>query len=152
MLSIFNNKDTEKLEYHEFDSILFKCVIIENHIRSYSPSMLNNNSFNYGGYGNGYVCLPNYHPLFETQYYDININPTKNLNNIQYHINLTYSELSKNENLWVIGFSTIEYHLNRNNCSFEIVKDITLNLEKQCVNYEPFKKMYRKMKILDIFK
>jgi hypothetical protein len=91
-----------------------------------------------GGWGNGYVGLPKWHPLYGIHYDDINISC---------HGGLTYSELDEDEDLWLIGFDTHHYGDDINTCNFEYVKNETYNLMMKCYKYpEVFEKMrYQKL-------
>lgn len=143
MLSIFEKGcDMYHLKYDEFDGKLFKIVIIENPQFDYSiPISESLKKVASRGYGNGYVCLPEYHPFFKLDFGEIPVNINSPL---------TFSDLSEKENLWVIGFDTSKYGLNLNNCPFELVKKMAFDLENKCATYKPFLKTYKILKLKDI--
>lgn len=94
-----------------------------------------------GGWGNGYVGLPWWHP-----YYDINYNDVP----VIVHGGLTYSSLYEKKDLWVIGFDTNHSGDNLNNCSFDFVKDETYRLMKQCYNIKEVKRIIKLNKIINL--
>lgn len=95
------------------------------------------------GWGNGYVGLPKWHPWFKIEYDNIPVDV---------HGGLTYSNLYKEEDLWIIGFDTAHYMDNMINCSFEYVKQETEKLMKQCLGAEGMEIVLRIIKINKIRK
>ena len=79
------------------------------------------------GFGNGYVCLPKWHPYFKVHYDNIPVNV---------HGGLTFSHYDEHENMWVIGFDTSHAGDSLTNCSFEYIKEQCIFLQKQCLNVE----------------
>ena len=88
-----------------------------------------------GGWGNGYVGLPFWHPWYKWNYDEIPI---------KIHGGLTFSMLDDNTDLWVIGFDTNHGGDDLYNRSFEWVKEETYRLLEQCLN---LKKVQRIIKL-----
>lgn len=72
-----------------------------------------------GGWGNGYVALPFWHPYYEMDYDKIPVN---------IHGGLTFSILDDTTDLWVIGFDSNHSGDNLHNRSFEWLKEETRGL------------------------
>lgn len=77
------------------------------------------------GFGNGYVCLPKWHPYFKIPYDNILVN---------IHGGLTFGHYDETEDMWVIGFDTSHHGDNLENCPFEYVKEQCIYLQKQCLD------------------
>ena len=74
------------------------------------------------GWGNGYVFLPEGHPLFGKSYNDIN-------HFVNVHGGLTFGELT--EDCWKVGFDTAHYNDTLAEWPKERVEEETQNLERQ---------------------
>lgn len=103
----------------------YKLILVENFHRKKSGHLFPPD-YNMGGWGNGYVCLPNWHPWYKKDYNEINI-----LTNV--HGGLTFTQHDEEEDLWVIGFDTNHYDDDLINCSFDFVLEETKKLEQQCL-------------------
>ena len=71
--------------------------------------LFNSNEFNVSlqnGFGNGYVCIPSWHPYYLLNYVDIPVDV---------HGGLSYSAYDKEKDMWVIGFDTFHYNDNIDN-------------------------------------
>lgn len=73
------------------------------------------------GWGNGYVCIPKGHPLYEKPYSEID--------NIEIHGGLTYSQMEGE--WWVIGFDTCHSGDDETTCPLEYVLNETKSLLEQ---------------------
>jgi hypothetical protein len=91
------------------------------------------------GYANGYVIIPERHPLHGKDYDDIN-------EHVNIHGGLTFSEAIEEidwpeipadapKNGWVVGFDTCHFGDNPYNWSKEAVLKETERLKKQLENY-----------------
>jgi len=92
----------------------------------------------FGGWGNGYVGLPNWHPFYKMSYDKIPVN---------IHNGLTFNGHDKDEDLWVIGFDTDHWGDDIIKWSFENVKEETKLLLKQCVEIEEVQRTLRILKL-----
>lgn len=104
----------------------FKLRLIENFLRKNSIYKFASDNI-IGGWGSGYVCLPNWHPWYGKDYeelYDTEISV---------HGGLTYTDYDDIEDLWVIGFDTNHYSDDLLNCSLKFVTEETKRLEQQCL-------------------
>lgn len=99
------------------------------------------------GWGNGYVAVPKEHPLYGVDYNDVDSDK------ITIHGGLTYSknhipedveaftELLDNipdtlTKFWVLGFDTMHYMDNQQNCNKGYVIQQTLLLKQQLEQYQ----------------
>lgn len=130
----FNKIKEEGLKVVEIQST-FNLILIESHINKLG---LNLN----GGWGNGYVGLPHWHPLFNIHYDEIE--------DIYVHGGLTYSDYyDDTKNLWVIGFDT--NHYNSLSYTYDRVLEETFYLQYQCLNIKGVKEKLRLEKIKNIY-
>ena len=82
------------------------------------------------GWGNGYVALPSTHPFYGLDYDEID-------EHVNVHGGLTYSKsyTHENEMYWLIGFDTMHSSDNPKYSNKEYVINETLNLLKQCLEF-----------------
>lgn len=92
------------------------------------------------GFGNGYVCIPSWHPYYLLNYVDIPVDV---------HGGLSYSAYDKEKDMWVIGFDTFHYNDNIDNCPFEYVKEQTMYLREQCMNVKEVQRILKIKKIIN---
>lgn len=86
------------------------------------------------GWGNGYVIVPKGHPLYEKDYFDIDV---------KCHHGLTYSNYSEfmSKHLyncpdgWMIGFDTAHYQDTLDKWPMTAVLDHAYDLADQVINY-----------------
>lgn len=104
------------------------------------------------GWGNGYVCIPEDHPLFGEDHEMINME----LGLYNLGGGLTYSGLSCNfnspekpeGNYWIVGFDTNHLGDNMDNCSKEKVEEITQEIKRKIEEY-PKKEVKMKEELAD---
>jgi len=99
---------------------IFPMFLVKSFLRSIEIDL---QEFLIGGWGNGYVGLPKWHPYFELNYEEIPI---------RIHGGLTYSDYNENKKLWVIGFDTNHFGDSIENCSMDYVKKETYHLLIKC--------------------
>ena len=81
-----------------------------------------------GGFHNGYVALPKGHKYYGEDYYDIDVDA---------HGGLTYADnylqdvITKEDELWVIGFDTNHYDDTEHTQSLDYVIEATKKLARQ---------------------
>jgi len=132
---------SDELKIIRIDNI-FPMFLVESNMR-YSVKVLNDNGLNFsdklfGGWGNGYVGLPKWHPYYKLHYDNIPIN---------IHGGLTFSELDEDEDLWVIGFDTNHFMDDIVKWSFENVKEETEHLMNQCLNIKEVQRILKLNKL-----
>lgn len=91
-----------------------------------------------GGWGNGYVGLPEWHPYHGLSYDEIPVNV---------HGGLTYAQLDDETNLWIIGFDTNHFGDDMKHYDFEYVKNETLNLMNQCLKIKEVQRILKLNKL-----
>lgn len=126
---IFNK---EKFNVIEIQSV-FKIILVESFIRKNPMFSILEDMF---GWGNGYICLPEWHPWFNVEYDEIDVD---------IHGGLTFSSYDEDEDLWVIGFDT--GHSHSASYDYNKVLEETKKLEYQCLNAEGVKEKIRLVKI-----
>lgn len=96
------------------------------------------------GWGNGYVCLPEGHPLYGKHY--------NKIDNLSVHGGLTFCGRSKDYNwadmpnairgcnYWLLGFDTSHYNDNQSNCPKSYVLRETRMLAEQIEKLYPYEK------------
>lgn len=129
---IFNR---EKYNVVEIQST-FKLILVEDSLKGRISVMAH-----HIGWGNGYVCLPEWHPWF-----GFNVEDLYNETNVYGGITLaTYDD---EENLWVIGFDT--GHLHSGGFNYDSVLGETKDLEQQCLDVDGVKEKIRLEKIKNL--
>ena len=91
-----------------------------------------------GGWGNGYVGLPKWHPFFGRHYDTLPV---------RVHGGITYSQYNEELKLWIIGFDTNHSGDNKEIQNFEYVKSEAENLLDQCVNNKDTQRLLKLYKI-----
>lgn len=91
------------------------------------------------GFGNGYVCLPRWHPYFKVPYDNIPV---------YIHGGLTFGSYDEKEDMWVIGFDTSHYSDTLETCPFEYVKEQCIFLQKQCLNVKEVQRFRKLNKLI----
>lgn len=99
------------------------------------------------GYANGYVAVPQNHPLWGKDYDD------EELWNIDVHGGLTYSDSWRDQfpnaelldgevpkGYWIFGFDTAHYGDNSENCDRQYCINEVTSLKEQLENYETVQK------------
>jgi len=121
---------------------VFPLYFVENHMRTSYEKLTKDKGFYHelylGGWGNGHVALPWWHPWYNIIYDDIPV---------QVHGGLTYSQLDKSTSFWVIGFDTNHGGDDLNNRSFEWVKEETYRLLDQCLKPKIVQRILKLKKI-----
>jgi hypothetical protein len=83
-----------------------------------------------GGWGNGYIGIPQKHPWFEKHYDDIPC---------EVHGGLTYSDHNNpttrkaDKDIWWIGFDTMHAYDNQGNCSKTYVEQEVESMKQQAI-------------------
>lgn len=93
------------------------------------------------GFGNGYVCLPSWHPYFKVPYDNIPVS---------IHGGLTFGHYDETEDMWVIGFDTSHAGDSLSRCPLEYVKEQTIFLQSQCLDLNEVKRIKKLNKIRKI--
>lgn len=84
------------------------------------------------GYGNGYVVIPNGHPLHGKHYDDIDVNVHGGLTFSESANNLEWDEIEEEDkDGWVVGFDTAHFGDNSQNWTLAHVQEETNDLENQ---------------------
>ena len=109
----FIDKDTIVID-NIFPMYFKKNILREKYKEFAQDNRLKSTELYLGGWGNGYVGLPFWHPYYEMHYDKIPVNV---------HGGLTYSHLDDTTDLWVIGFDTNHGGDHLHNCSFEQVEE-----------------------------
>lgn len=125
---------------HEFNVIeiqsTFKLILVESKLKKAQYPY----GYGVGGWGNGYVCLPDWHPLFNVHYDNIYVNV---------YGGLTFSEYDPQSKHWIIGFDT--NHSSRKIIYDDVLKE-TLELEKQCLSVYGVQQKLRQIKLEKLLK
>jgi hypothetical protein len=115
---------------------LFPIYLIENkHYEEIKEKFIDIDII-FGGWGKGYVGLPQWHPFFGKNYNELYF--------IDIHGEITFSQRDDVTNLWVIGFDTRHFYDNLDNCNFEFVKNEAIKLREICTDVKEVK-MYTKL-------
>ena len=119
----FVDKDTIVID--DIFPMYFKLNILR---KEYAKLSLKENirltNLHIGGWGNGYVGLPFWHPWYKLGYDDIPVDV---------HGGLTFSNLDEETDLWIIGFDTNHGGDNMENRSFMWIEEETHRLQSQCL-------------------
>lgn len=85
------------------------------------------------GWGNGYVAIPETHPLYEKDYND------EECSNLRAHGGVTYSRSEKINGVkyWVFGFDTAHAWDNKDNCPEQYVIAETREFAAQLISLHP---------------
>jgi hypothetical protein len=94
-----------------------------------------------GGWGNGYVGLPSWHPYYGLSKEEIPVN---------IHGGLTYAQLDDETNLWIIGFDTNHFGDNMTHYDFKWVKKETEYLMNQCLRIKEVQRILKLNKLKNI--
>ena len=95
-----------------------------------------------GGWGNGYVGLPFWHPWYKMHYDKIPVDV---------HGGLTFSNLDDESDLWIIGFDTNHGGDNTVNRSFMWVEEETHRLQSQCLKPKRVQRIIKLNKLKKLF-
>lgn len=93
-----------------------------------------------GGWGNGYVGIPKWHPFYKKDYSELN-------KYINIHGGLTFSDFNEDKSLWVIGFDTNHYNDNMYNFPYDFVLNETKYLREQCLKLKEVQRILKLNKI-----
>jgi len=85
------------------------------------------------GWGNGYVCIPNGHPMYGVPYDDIPVDVHGGLTFSNYSNEIDWPEVPKGD-FWVVGFDCAHLGDNKSNWPESRVLSETQQLEQQLTN------------------
>jgi len=120
--------------------------LVRNHLHEYSKQKdFGAHVEMIGGWGNGYVGIPVWHPFYKIDYDDL-------YKHTSVHGGLTFSDYDDEEDLWIIGFDTCHSGDNMYNWSYDNVLKETIKLREQCLKPKEVQRILKLNKIEKIIK
>jgi len=134
-----------KFKEHKIEHNILPIYLIKNHLhKGLDPDFKigdwNINLNMIGGWGNGYVGIPIWHPFYKKDYDELN-------EYIQIHGGLTFSDYDDEENLWIIGFDTNHPMDDMKRWPYDKVLEETKYLRNECLKLKEVQRILKLNKI-----